>query len=45
MNTNILVIYCKACIFYKFLEIFEISLEMPVPSQGHYGFHSFPVFD
>jgi hypothetical protein len=20
-----------------------ISLEMPVPSQGHYGFHSFPV--
>ena len=23
----------------------EISLEMPVPSQGHYGFHSFPVVD
>ena len=22
-----------------------ISLEMPVPSQGHYGFHSFPVGD
>jgi hypothetical protein len=20
-----------------------ISLEMPVPNQGHYGFHSFPV--
>ena len=20
-----------------------ISLEMPVPSEGHYGFHSFPV--
>jgi len=20
-----------------------ISLQMPVPSQGHYGFHSFPV--
>ena len=20
-----------------------ISLEMPVPSQGHYGFHNFPV--
>jgi hypothetical protein len=19
--------------------------EMPVPSQGHYGFHSFPVVD
>ena len=22
-----------------------ISLEMPVPSQGHYGFHSVPVVD
>jgi hypothetical protein len=22
-----------------------ISLEMPVPSQGHYCFHSFPVVD
>jgi hypothetical protein len=22
-----------------------ISLEMPVPSQGHYAFHSFPVVD
>jgi hypothetical protein len=22
-----------------------ISLEMPVPSQGHSGFHSFPVVD
>ena len=22
-----------------------ISLEMPVPSQGHYGLHSFPVVD
>jgi hypothetical protein len=22
-----------------------ISLEMPVPSQGHYGFHSFPVYN
>jgi hypothetical protein len=22
-----------------------ISLEMPVPSQGHCGFHSFPVID
>jgi hypothetical protein len=22
-----------------------ISLEMPVPSQGHYGFHSFSVVD
>ena len=21
------------------------DLEMPVPSQGHYGFHSFPVVD
>jgi hypothetical protein len=23
----------------------SIILEMPVPSQGHYGFHSFPVVD
>ena len=23
----------------------HLSLEMPVPSQGHYGFHSFPVVD
>ena len=22
-----------------------ISLEMPVPSQGHDGFHSFPIVD
>jgi hypothetical protein len=22
-----------------------ISLEISVPSQGHYGFHSFPVVD
>jgi hypothetical protein len=22
-----------------------ISLEMPVPNQDHYGFHSFPVVD
>ena len=22
-----------------------ISLEMPVPIQGHYGFHIFPVVD
>ena len=22
-----------------------ISLEMPVPSQDHYGFHSFPIAD
>jgi hypothetical protein len=22
-----------------------VSLEMPVPSQGHYGFHSYPVVD
>jgi hypothetical protein len=25
--------------------IYVISLEMPVPSQGHYGFHSFLVVD
>ena len=26
-------------------QLCSISLEMPVPSQGHYGFHSFPVVD
>ena len=25
--------------------IFCNTLEMPVPSHGHYGFHSFPVVD
>jgi hypothetical protein len=25
--------------------LYTFSLEMPVPSQGHYGFHSFPVVD
>jgi hypothetical protein len=24
---------------------YHLSLEMPVPSQCHYGFHSFPVVD
>jgi hypothetical protein len=23
----------------------NISLEIPVPSEGHYGFHSFAVVD
>jgi hypothetical protein len=26
-------------------DIFVDTLEMPVPSQGHYGFPSFPVVD
>ena len=30
---------------HSFLIQHTISLEMPVPSQGHYGFHSFPVVD
>jgi hypothetical protein len=30
--------------FYK-LSYGIFHLEMPVPSQGHYGFHSFPVVD
>jgi hypothetical protein len=28
-----------------FVLFLTISLEMPVPSQGRYGFHSFPVVD
>jgi hypothetical protein len=31
--------------FWKWNDNSTISLEMPVPSQGHYGFHSFPVVD
>jgi hypothetical protein len=27
------------------LDEITLSLEMPVPSQGHYGLHSFPVVD
>jgi hypothetical protein len=34
---NILIVYI--------LLFLTISLEMPVPSQGYYGFHSFPVVD
>jgi hypothetical protein len=33
---------------FEYVERFGLpsfSLEMPVPSQGHYGFHSFPVVD
>ena len=33
--------YTPGCRFFKP----TISLEMPVPSQGHYGFHSFPAVD
>ena len=31
--------------YMDFKENYVLSLEMPVPSQGHYGFHSFPVMD
>jgi hypothetical protein len=27
------------------IKIVRLFLEMPVPSQGHYGFPSFPVVD
>ena len=30
---------------YDILTSYLVSLEMPVPSQAHYGFHSFPVVD
>ena len=33
------------CIEDNFRSQPTISLEMPVPSQGHYGFHSFLVVD
>jgi hypothetical protein len=46
LNTNNSQLYFL-CTLYKcrFLIQPTISLEMPVPSQGHYGFHSFPVVD
>jgi hypothetical protein len=25
--------------------LYQATVEMPVPSQGHYGFHSFPIVD
>jgi hypothetical protein len=31
--------------YLKHGKIRNALLEMPVPSQGHYGFHSFPVVD
>jgi hypothetical protein len=31
--------------FYNSNKNTKLSLEMPEPSQGHYGFHSFPVVD
>jgi len=37
------------CLYYVFFIWLcyqpTISLEMPMPSQGHYDFHSFPVVD
>ena len=40
----------KLLLYLGLLNDFQIEwgacrLEMPVPSQGHYGFHSFPVVD
>ena len=42
-----IVIYLKHKFKGKWQNLIQptISLEMPVPSQGHYGFHSFPVVD
>ena len=43
-NVHVLFLSCKHKIVYFRLKP-TISFEMPVPSQGHYGFHSFPVVD
>ena len=40
---NTVYITCNMNAFFSFDLL--ISLEMPVPSQGHYGFHSFPIVD
>ena len=48
MNTAWVLVHDKSweLIFIDFILIQPtISLEMPVPSQGHYGFHSFSVAD
>jgi hypothetical protein len=38
--------WIKVLVFFAIAPIQPtISLEMPVPSRGHYGFHSFPVVD
>jgi len=29
--------------YFRREDFLPLVLEMPVPSQGHYGFHSFPV--
>ena len=36
-------LYFGKCFYSVVFSTFH--LEMPVPSQGHYGFHSFPVVD
>jgi hypothetical protein len=41
--THLLSTFCLLQLVH--FQIFYESLEMPVPSQGHYGFHSFPVVD
>ena len=38
-------LYIKCSCLRPFLFRHGLGLEMPVPSQGHYGFHSFPVVD
>jgi hypothetical protein len=37
--------YMSRWVLFKIVIQPTISLEMPVPSQGHYGFYSFPVVD
>jgi hypothetical protein len=37
-------LFCRDGIYFDKIQP-TISLEMPVPSQGHYGFHTFPVVD
>jgi hypothetical protein len=44
-NNNMLIMILHNSVILPGLIQPTISLEMPVPSQGHYGFHSFPVVD
>ena len=43
-KTSSLYIQENDILYFMFIP-FGFSIEMAVPSQGHYGFHSFPVVD
>jgi hypothetical protein len=43
---NLYHVHIDAILEYEYpIYICNLNIEMPVLSQGHYGFHSFPVVD